>query len=196
GWELQFAVNHLGHFALTLGLHDALAAEGARVVAVSSDAHAHSRAPVEFDDIHFARRPYNPFLAYGQSKTANILHAVEADRRWSGEGIRANALHPGGILTRLQRHMDAMERTPEQEAMTANWPWRSVEQGAATTVLVAASPLLEGVGGRYFENCNEAVRFDPDAPLTEPDAPGVADYALDPEAASRLWDISVQMLAG
>ena len=105
GWELQFATNHLGHFALALGLHDALVADGAgRIVAVSSA--AHRRSPVVFEDIHFERRAYDPWLAYGQSKTANVLFAVEATRRWAGDGITANALMPGGIVTNLQRYMD------------------------------------------------------------------------------------------
>ena len=100
---MQFATNHLGHFALALGLHDALAAAGgARIVSVSSAAHL--RSPVVFDDIHFAFRPYDPWLAYGQSKTANVLFAVEATRRWAGDGITANALMPGAIPTNLQRH--------------------------------------------------------------------------------------------
>ncbi|MBO0850573.1 MAG: SDR family NAD(P)-dependent oxidoreductase, partial [Pseudonocardia sp.] len=102
GWEMQFATNHLGHFALAIGLHDALAAAGgARIVSVSSS--AHHRSPVVFSDIHFERREYDPWLAYGQSKTANVLFAVEATKRWAADGIRANALMPGGIRTNLQR---------------------------------------------------------------------------------------------
>ncbi|CAM5744497.1 hypothetical protein SAFG77S_08132 [Streptomyces afghaniensis] len=105
GWELQFATNHLGHFALTTGLHEALtAAGGARVVSVSSSGHLFS--PVVFDDLHFTERPYDPWLAYGQSKTANVLFAVEAGRRWAADGITANALMPGGIQTNLGRYMD------------------------------------------------------------------------------------------
>ena len=105
GWEMQFATNHLGHFALALGLHDALAAGGsARIVSVSSAAHL--RSPVVLDDIHFSFREYDPWLAYGQSKTANVLFAVEATRRWAADGITANALMPGGIATALQRHVD------------------------------------------------------------------------------------------
>ncbi|HEX4249941.1 MAG TPA: SDR family NAD(P)-dependent oxidoreductase, partial [Pseudonocardia sp.] len=103
GWELQFATNHLGHFALTTGLHPALAAAGgARVVVVSSKGHMTS--PVVFDDLHFAFRLFDPWLAYGQSKTANVLFAVEATRRWASDGITANALMPGAIYTNLQRH--------------------------------------------------------------------------------------------
>lgn len=103
GWELQFATNHLGHFALAVGLHDALAADGAaRIVSLSSSGHGAS--PVHFEDLFFERRPYDPSLAYGQSKTANVLFAVEASRRWAPDGIAANAVMPGGIWTRLQRH--------------------------------------------------------------------------------------------
>ena len=182
GYEMQFATNHLGHFALALGLHDALAAAGnARILAVSSSAHLMS--PVVFDDIHFAFRAYDPWLAYGQSKTANILFAVGATIRWAADGITANALHPGAILTNLQRHVGGM-RTPVDKRKTA-------EQGAATTVLLAASPLLEGIGGRYFEDCNEAelvVQRDPHTPH------GVAPYALEVGNAQRLWRLSLELL--
>jgi NAD(P)-dependent dehydrogenase (short-subunit alcohol dehydrogenase family) len=182
GFEMQFVTNHLGHFALALGLHDALAADGsARIVAVSSNAHLMS--PVVFDDIHFRYRNYDPWLAYGQSKTANILFAVGATARWAEEGITANALNPGAIPTNLQRHVGGM-RTPVERRKTP-------EQGAATSVLLATSPLLEGVGGRYFEDCNEAIRVerrDPEKPA------GVAPYALDRENAERLWDASLRML--
>jgi NAD(P)-dependent dehydrogenase (short-subunit alcohol dehydrogenase family) len=109
GWETQFATNHLGHFALATGLHAALAADGAaRIVSVSSS--AHRRSPVVFDDIHFGSRPYEPWLAYGQSKTANVLFAVGATARWAGDGITANALMPGAIMTNLQRHVDTETR--------------------------------------------------------------------------------------
>jgi NAD(P)-dependent dehydrogenase (short-subunit alcohol dehydrogenase family) len=109
GWEMQFAINHLGHFALALGLHHALAAAGsARIVAVSSSAHL--RSPVIFDDIHFAFRPYEPILAYAQSKTANVLFAVGATARWARDGITANALMPGAIATNLQRHTGGRPR--------------------------------------------------------------------------------------
>ena len=182
GIEMQFATNHLGHFALTLGLHDALAAAGnARIVVVSSNAHLMS--PVVFDDIQFAYRAYDPWLAYGQSKTANILFAVGATAYWEGEGITASALNPGAIPTNLQRHVGGM-RTPVEKRKTP-------EQGAATSLLLATSPLLEGIGGRYFEDCNEAelvARRDPETPK------GVAPYALDADSADRLWDASLRML--
>ncbi|MEY9871657.1 NAD(P)-dependent dehydrogenase (short-subunit alcohol dehydrogenase family) [Streptacidiphilus sp. MAP12-33] len=191
GWELQFATNHLGHFALATGLHAALARDGgARVVAVSSS--AHHRSPVVFEDIHFRERRYEPWSAYGQSKTANVLFAVEATRRWAADGITVNALMPGGIRTNLQRHVSEAElaRLRAQAAGGTDLSWKTTEQGAATSVLLAASPLLEGVGGRYFEDCNEAVRGELGART------GVADYALDPEAAALLWQVSRDTLAG
>ncbi|WP_238016388.1 SDR family NAD(P)-dependent oxidoreductase [Dactylosporangium sp. AC04546] len=185
GWELQFATNHLGHFALTLGLLPQLrSAGGARVVSVASSAHL--RSPVVFDDIHFERREYEPWSAYGQSKTANILFALEATRRWAGDGIFVNSLHPGSIRTALQRHVTDEEIARLRAAAGAGLSeWKTVEQGAATSVLLAASPLLDHVGGHYFEDCNEAL---PNQPGTRF---GVAAYALDPEAAARLWDVSV-----
>jgi NAD(P)-dependent dehydrogenase (short-subunit alcohol dehydrogenase family) len=190
GWEMQFATNHLGHFALALGLHEALAAAGAaRIVSLSS--RGHLRSPVVFEDPNFEHRAYDPWLAYGQSKTANVLFAVEANRRWSGEGITANAVHPGAIPdTSLVRHMD-----PDELAMLRSgsvFRLKTIEQGAATSVLVATSPQLEGVGGRYFENCNEAELLDPDAPASS--TTGVAPYALDPDNAQRLWELSLELL--
>jgi NAD(P)-dependent dehydrogenase (short-subunit alcohol dehydrogenase family) len=183
GWESQFATNHLGHFALALGLQPALAAaNGARIVAVSSSGHLWS--PVVFDDINFRFRPYDPLLAYGQSKTAAVLFAVEASTRWSEDGILANALNPGAIQTNLQRHVGGTVRTPLELQ-------KSPQQGAATSVLLAASPLLEGIGGRYFADCNQATPVDhrPEG-LIEP-ATAVAPYALDPENARRLWELSL-----
>jgi len=192
GLEMQFATNHLGHFALALGLHDALAADrNARIVSVSSSGHL--RSPVIFEDINFGFRPYEPFLAYGQSKTANVLFAVEATRRWAGDGITANALMPGGIMTNLQRHVDPerMERMRAQSG--GRLRFKTVEQGAATSVLLAVSPQLEGVGGRYFEDCNEAEVLMKRA--EEPYAMrGVAWYALDAGIAERLWDESLKLL--
>jgi NAD(P)-dependent dehydrogenase (short-subunit alcohol dehydrogenase family) len=198
GWEMQFATNHLGHFALALGLHDALAAAGdARIVSLSSA--GHRRSPVIFDDINFARRPYGTGLAYGQSKTANVLFAVEATRRWAGDGITANAVHPGTIAT------TNLTRQLGPDVVAALWaaaPYaqtspgsrvKTAEQGAATSVFAASSPRLDGIGGRYLEDCNEARVHDPDEPDT--DAAGVAAYALDPEAAALLWEVSLAALA-
>jgi NAD(P)-dependent dehydrogenase (short-subunit alcohol dehydrogenase family) len=189
GWELQFATNHLGHFALATGLRPALAAAGgARVASVSSSAHL--RSPVVFEDIHFTRRAYDPWLAYGQSKTANVLFAVEGARRWADDGVTVNALMPGAIRTNLQRHVTDAE-LDRMRAESGGGPavhWKTTEQGAATAVLVATSPLLAGVGGRYFEDCQEAGPNQPGART------GYAAYAVDPEAAERLWQVSLDTL--
>jgi NAD(P)-dependent dehydrogenase (short-subunit alcohol dehydrogenase family) len=182
GWELQFATNHLGHFALARALHGALAAAGAaRIVVVSSTGHLYS--PVVFDDLHFRFRPYDPLLAYAQSKTAAILFAVGATARWAADGITANALNPGAIATNLQRHVGGKLVTPPERQKTP-------EQGAATSVLLATWPDLQGIGGRYFNDCNEAPTVD----HRDADATGVATYALDPANADRLWDVSEELL--
>ena len=190
GDELHFATNHLGHFQLATGLHDALRASGsARVVSLSSSAHLY--CPVLFDDPSFAFVPYTPFVGYGQSKTANVLFAVEADRRWNRDGITVNAVMPGGIATALQRHIDpeVLERARREAGASAEL--KTVEQGAATSILAAVSPLLDGVGGRYLEDCNEAEivssRADSDG------RHGVALYALDPANAERLWEMSERL---
>ncbi|MBS7456013.1 SDR family NAD(P)-dependent oxidoreductase [Coralloluteibacterium stylophorae] len=182
GHELQFAVNYLGHFALTLGLRASLAAAGgARVICVASSGHLFS--PVVFDDIGFDFIPYTPFGAYGQSKTAAILAAVGISRRWADDGILANALHPGAIATGLQKHTGGL-KTPEERR-------KSPAQGAATTVLLAASPLLDGVGGRYFEDCNEAAVV----PRRTTEFSGCAPYALDADNAERLWRMGERLVA-
>ena len=186
GWEMQFATNHLGHFALTFGLTPWLrAANGARVVSVSSAAHLFS--DIMFDDVHYVDRPYDPWTAYGQSKTANILFAVEATRKWKDYGITVNALMPGSIQTALQRHVSE-ETLNRLRAATGSTErnFKTAEQGAATSVLLATSPLLDGVGGRYFEDCNEAGPHEPGT------RKGVAAYALDEERAARLWDVSLE----
>ena len=194
GWESQFAINHLGHFRLALGLRAALAAAAAergeaRIVSLSSSGHGAS--PVLFDDPHFERRPYNAGIAYGQSKTANALFAVEADRRWREHGIRANAVMPGGAWTGLQRHWpEGRQAAIAAQAAAAGMHVKSVEQAAATSVLAAASPLLAGIGGRYLEDCGEADRV---TAITD-GLHGVLDHALDPVAAERLWELSVAML--
>jgi len=141
-----------------------------------------------FDDINFRFRPYDPLLAYGQSKTAEILFAVGATARWADDGIFANALNPGAIATPLQRHVGGRLITPADLQKTR-------EQGAATTVFAATSPLLEGIGGRYFNDCNEAEPTDhrPEALADLVDL--VANYALDPSNAERLWDVSERLLA-
>lgn len=194
GWEMQFAVNHLGHFALAIGLHDTLAAGGnARIVSVSSNAHLFS--PIVFDDIHFRFRPYDPLLAYGQSKTADALFAVGATRRWRADGITANALNPGAILTGIQRHVDAgtLRKWRGGKDIDPDNPpssFKTPEQGAATSVLLAVSPLVEGIGGRYFSDCNEAEIV----AERKPDVSGVAAYALDKANAERLWEESLRMV--
>jgi NAD(P)-dependent dehydrogenase (short-subunit alcohol dehydrogenase family) len=177
----------LGHFGLAVGLHDALAsADGARIVSLSSTGHFYS--PVVFEDLNFERRPYDEWLAYGQSKTANVLFAVEASRRWRDDGILANAVMPGGIRTGLQRHQSG----PEWEEIDRTYDWKTVEEGAATSIFVATSPLLRGIGGKYFEDCHEAAVVTPEEGHAK--QAGVAAYALDPDAAERLWDVSLQML--
>jgi NAD(P)-dependent dehydrogenase (short-subunit alcohol dehydrogenase family) len=182
GFELQFGTNFLGHFALTVWLRGALAeAGGARVVSVSSSAHTFS--PVIFDDLNFNFLPYTPFGAYGQSKTANVLLSVGIAGRWQGDGISSNALNPGAIQTGLQKYTGAM-KTPVERRKT-------VEQGAATSVLLAASPLLEGVSGRYFEDCNEAPRI---ARRPTDFSGGVAAYALDAVNAERLWNVASKLI--
>jgi NAD(P)-dependent dehydrogenase (short-subunit alcohol dehydrogenase family) len=187
GWELQLATNHLGHFALATGLHDALvAAGGARIVSLSSVGHL--RSPVVFDDLGFERRPYDPGEAYGQSKTANVLFAVEVTRRWAHEQIFANAVHPGAILeSNLSRHLDPEVLT--QLRSSGRYRYKTLAQGAATSVLVATSPQLADVGGRYFEHNNEAVPVD-DAATGYEQGHGVARYALDPDNSRRLWEAS------
>jgi len=189
GHEMQLATNHLGHFRLTVGLLPALrAASGARVVSVSSRAHLNS--PVVFEDIDFDRRSYDPALAYAQSKTANVLFAVAAARLWTHDGISVNALHPGAIAdSNLSRQYDPT--VLEQIRSSGRYTYKTLGQGAATSVYVATSPLLEGVGGRYFENCQEADVDNPTVAGT--DAAGVAAHALDPESADRLWTVSTEM---
>jgi NAD(P)-dependent dehydrogenase (short-subunit alcohol dehydrogenase family) len=199
GWELQFATNHLGHFALANGLEGALkqgalkqgaAAGGARVVVVSSVGHVNGE--VLFDDVNFERHPYNPWAAYSQSKTANVLFAVEAARRWAADGIAVNALNPGRIAsTGLSRHVDPAALAPQSfdPAGSTGVSVKDIPQGAATSVLLAASPLVEGVTGRYFEDCQEA------APYVPGTRRGVAAYALDPAKAARLWELSRDLLA-
>jgi NAD(P)-dependent dehydrogenase (short-subunit alcohol dehydrogenase family) len=188
GRELQFATNHLGHFALTVGLHDALAAaRGARVAVVSSVGHVNG--PVRFEDPDFAAEPYDPWLAYAQSKTANILFAVEAAKRWAADSIAVNALNPGRIWgTGLGRHMEAPPASFDPSGKTGVTE-KTIAQGAATSVLLAASPLVQGVTGKYFEDCQEAGPFTPGVRR------GVADYALDPDNAHKLWDLSVRLTA-
>jgi NAD(P)-dependent dehydrogenase (short-subunit alcohol dehydrogenase family) len=182
GYEMQFATNFLGHFALTLGLRRHLAKAGnARVVSVSSTGSLFG--PVLWDDPHFHFIPYDPLLAYAQSKTACILLSVGIRDHWASDGIVSNALNPGAIATNLQRHTGGL-RTPEEFRKTP-------EQGAATSVLLAASPRVEGLSGRYFDDCQEALLISqrPAGRLN-----GVAPYALDSDNAERLWDMALRLV--
>ncbi|MCG5440243.1 SDR family NAD(P)-dependent oxidoreductase [Micromonospora foliorum] len=195
GWERQFAINHLGHAELTLGLHDALAAaHGARIVVVSSS--AHQQSPVVFDDIHFIARPYEAWSAYGQSKTATILFIVALAHRWAADGITANALHPGGIMTNLQRHLDDAQLrwvgAVDEQGNRLEVPpgWKTPQQGAATSVLLAASPEVDGVTGRYFEDANEALVI---AERSD-GMSGVLPYALNDKDADILWEETLRLL--
>jgi NAD(P)-dependent dehydrogenase (short-subunit alcohol dehydrogenase family) len=182
GWEMQLATNFLGHFALTVGLHDWLArADRARVVSVSSSGHLFS--PVVFDDLNFRFRPYDPLLAYGQSKTAVILFGVAASSRWADDGITVNSLNPGAIATPLQRHVGGKLATPVDLQKTP-------AQGASTTILLATSPQLDGIGGRYFNDNQEATPVDHRPSDIGELVGSVASYALDPCAADRLWTIA------
>ena len=197
GWELQFAVNHLGHFALALALHRALAAGAAergeaRIVSVSST--AHMRSPVVFDDLQFDRRDYDPQAAYAQSKTANSLFAVEATRRWAADGIVANTVNPGGVATGLQRHFTRKQLDYLAEAEAAGvFAYKTVEQGAATTLVAAVAPEFARTGGHYLDDGREAYTVPDDADLF--DHPhGVKRWALDPGAAQELWAVSLDLI--
>jgi NAD(P)-dependent dehydrogenase (short-subunit alcohol dehydrogenase family) len=155
-------------------------------------------APVDFDDIDFTSRPYDPWVAYGQSKTAMILFTVALAERWAADGITVNALHPGGIMTNLQRHLDDAQLTfvgaKDEAGNTMAIPpgWKTPQQGAATSVFLAASPLVEGVSGRYFEDVDEA----PLQPDPGPGRTGVAAYAIDPALAARLWEETLRRTRG
>ena len=189
GWEAQFATNHLGHFALVNRLRPALADE-ARVVSVSSTGHL--RSGIRWDDVDFTHGDYDKWDAYGQAKTANALFAVHLDALGRDSGTRAFSLHPGGILTPLQRHL------PIEEQVAMGWvnsdgsakdpsAFKSPEQGAATQVWAATSPQLDGMGGVYLEDCDVAEPNVPDGPRR-----GVAAHATDPEQAARLWAVSAE----
>lgn len=197
GWELQFATNHLGHFALATGLHDALALgaserDGARIVSVSST--AHMRSGIDFDDIHFERRSYDPQIAYAQSKTANSLFAVEATRLWAADGIVANAVNPGGVATGLQRNFTTQQKESLDAAEAAGvFAYKTVEQGAATSIVAAVAPEFARTGGHYLDDAREAYTVPNDAELAQ-HPHGVKEWALDPAAAERLWAISADLI--
>ncbi|PVZ20613.1 MULTISPECIES: SDR family NAD(P)-dependent oxidoreductase [unclassified Pseudomonas] len=189
GWEAQFATNHLGHYALVNGLWPVLTG-GARVVMVSSA--GHHQSDIRWGDVQFTKG-YDKWLAYGQSKTANALFAVHLDRVGQAEGVRAFSLHPGKILTPLQRHL------PRDEMIAAGWldadgnladpTFKTPEQGAATQVWAATSAQLAGLGGVYCEDCDIA-SVDAGEP---PSFVGVRPYAADPERAERLWALSARL---
>jgi NAD(P)-dependent dehydrogenase (short-subunit alcohol dehydrogenase family) len=208
GYEQQFATNHLGHFQLANGLLGALrAADGARVVSVSSWGHHFS--DIRWDDPNFERGKYEGMLAYGQAKTGNVLFAVELDRRWSGDGIRGYSLHPGGIvntnlapwLTDENRRVMGLIDDAGQPIIDPDRDLKTPQQGAATTVFAATSPLLAGIGGVYLQNSDIApiestdVPADPDiaAELLEMTV-GVMGYAVDPESAQRLWELTERLI--
>jgi NAD(P)-dependent dehydrogenase (short-subunit alcohol dehydrogenase family) len=184
GWELQFAANHLGHFALTRELRPAFA-DDVRVIAVSSAGHQHTG--IRWDDVHFSSG-YDPTLAYGQSKTANALFAVHL----SALGVPAFSLHPGKILTPLQRHLDRRDMVAngwiDEAGNLVDPTFKTPEQGAATQVWAATSPKLAGLGGCYLEDCDVAVPND-----TAEKGWGVRGWAVDPAAAERLWDLSERL---
>jgi len=190
GYESQFATNHLGHFQLTLRLWPALQragrAGGARVVSLSSSGMRFGA--MDFDDPHYQRRPYDRWNAYGQSKTANALFAVALDKRGHGDGIRAFSVHPGGIHTDLARFMT------EDEKRAYTGPLKTPEQGAATSVWCATSSQLDGKGGVYCVDCDiaEVIEREAQEGLYQV-FNGVLPWAIDPDAAERLWQLSEEM---
>jgi NAD(P)-dependent dehydrogenase (short-subunit alcohol dehydrogenase family) len=192
GWEGQFATNHLGHYVLTNLLWPALTREGGggRVIELTSAAHRIS--PIRFDDLQFERDPYDKWQAYGQSKTANSLFALQLDALGQDQGVRAFAVHPGGIMTPLQRHLS------REEMHASGWldddgnpvgQFKTPEQGAATSVWAATSPQLDGMGGVYCSDCDIADIVE----SIEPGGGGVIAHAVDPGAAARLWDVSAEL---
>ena len=196
GFETQFGTNHLGHFVLVNRIAS-LIAPGGRLVNVSSAGHRYS--DVDLDDPNFEHAPYDPMIAYGRSKTANILFAVEFDRRHRARGVRATALHPGGIRTELDRHMQPGELQATVDRINAEltaegrppFQFKTIPQGAATSVWAAVVAPAEEIGGRYCEDCQVS-------PVTEglisPVSPGVRPYALNPEHAKALWAKSEEMV--
>ena len=200
GWESQFAVNHIGHFLLTKELMDTMAEnDGARFVSLSSS--AHSLTGILWDDIHFQNNSYDKWMAYGQSKTASSLIAIEFHRRMVDKGVSGFSVHPGGILTPLQRHLQKeemvalgwMDENGSPSEMAKNF-FKTTSQGASTTLWCATSSILNGIGGVFCEDCDIAKR------KNEVDESlqryfGVADWAVDTEEASKLWDVTEKMLA-
>lgn len=190
GWESQLATNHFGHFTLTSELYPLLAAaDGARVVVNSSAGHV--LTDIRWHDPHF-RTGYDKWLAYGQAKTANALFAVHLDTLGRDDGVRAFALHPGKIITGLQREMSLQEQMDrgwvDEHGNVIGAGFKTPSQGAATGLWAATSPLLASLGGLYLEDCDVARVSTPDQPM---DDGGVRDYAIAPDAAARLWELSV-----
>ena len=195
GFETQFGTNHLGHFVFVNRIAS-LFRPGARLVNLSSAGHRFS--DVSLDDPNFERTEYAPFVAYGRSKTANVLFAVEFDRRHRGEGVRATAVHPGGIQTELGRYMspEIIQQLMDNIAATQaaagapQFEWKTIPQGAATTVWAGVVAVADAVGGRYCEDCHVAHIVDSDAEVRE----GVRGYALDPDHAKALWAKSEELV--
>lgn len=191
GFETHFGVNHLGHFAFVTGLLPSLVAGApSRVVVLSSV--GHRWADIDLDDPNLLEGRYRKFRAYGASKTANVLFAVALDARYRDQGVRAFAVHPGGIHTELGRYMsDAdLEKLHSGAAADTSFGWKTVPQGAATSVWAAASPDLDGLGGVYLEDCAIAE--------VEPAraSRGVASFAADPDRAAALWELSERLVGG
>jgi NAD(P)-dependent dehydrogenase (short-subunit alcohol dehydrogenase family) len=198
GFERQFGTNHLGHFVLVNRIAPLLRT-GARLINVSSGGHRFSN--IDLDDPNFERTPYEPFIAYGRSKTANILFAVAFDERHRGRGIRAAALHPGVIQTELTRYMDPnhlqelrerIEKQLKAEGRGA-LTWKTVPQGAATSVWAGVVASADEIGGKYCENCHVS-EVVPDEVALTPVSEGVRGYALDPANAAALWKMSEEMV--
>lgn len=195
GFERQFGTNHLGHFLLTNLLMPLLEkGKSPRIVNLSS--RGHHISPVDFDDPNFDHRDYEKWQSYGQSKTANVLFTVGLERRLADKGIHAFAVHPGGIMTNLGRHLSEEDaaallerlRKSAEERGEEPQPFKSIPQGAATTCWVATAPELDGKGGLYAEDCHIAATDDTDT------AGGVRSYAVDPDKAERLWEMSEEMV--
>ena len=198
GFETQFGTNHLGHFVFVNRIAK-LIKKGGRLVNLSSAGHRYSN--VDLNDPNFETTPYEPFVAYGRSKTANILFAVEFDRRHRDRGVRATAVHPGGIATELARHMpdgaiDAWVQQIQQQRAAAGEPpfeFKSIPQGAATSVWAAVVASADDNGGKYCEDCQVAVLIPADSQVSAISR-GVRGYALDPESAKALWKKSEEMV--
>jgi NAD(P)-dependent dehydrogenase (short-subunit alcohol dehydrogenase family) len=198
GFETQFGTNHLGHFVLVNRIAPLLRA-GGRLVNLSSSGHRFSN--VDLDDPNFERTPYDPWIAYGRSKTANILFAVAFDKRFRSRGVRAVAVHPGGIQTELGRHLGdgeiqkLVDQINQQRAAEGKgaFQWKSIPQGAATSVWAAVVAPADEIGGRYCENCHVG-RLVPDDVTITAVSEGVRGYALDASAAEALWKRSEELV--